>query len=106
VQPFAFGAEITPSKIGAPEGVGGALTKNGTVFSVVTGCTSPQAYATLLDAMLKLLSTNAPALAVANKEDTSNRLGFVTLTSINREITHAQRNKNAAQETTVGDTTR
>jgi len=51
------------------------------------------ANATLLDAMLKLLSTNAPALAVQNTEDTSDRLGFVTLTSINREITHAQQNK-------------
>ncbi|GAC1397879.1 MAG: hypothetical protein NVS4B12_15290 [Ktedonobacteraceae bacterium] len=49
--------------------------------------------ATLLDAMLKLLSTNAPALAVQNSEDSSDRLGFVTLTSINREITHAQKNQ-------------
>ncbi len=49
--------------------------------------------ATLLDAMLKLLSTNAPALAVQNTEDNSDRLGFVTLSSINREITHAQQNK-------------
>lgn len=50
------------------------------------------ANATLLDAMLKLLSTNAPALAVQNSEDSSDRLGFVTLTSINRVITHAQKN--------------
>ncbi len=49
--------------------------------------------ATLLDAMLKLLSTNAPALVVQNTEDTHDRLGFVTLASINREITHAQQNK-------------
>lgn len=51
------------------------------------------ANATLLDAMLKLLSTNAPALAVQNSEDSSQHLGFVTLASINREITHAQQNK-------------
>ncbi len=49
--------------------------------------------ATLLDAMLKLLSTNAPALSVQNSEDSSDRLGFVTLASINREITRAQQNK-------------
>jgi len=49
------------------------------------------AHATLLDAMLKLLSTNAPALAVQNPEDSTQRLGFITLASINREITHAQK---------------
>jgi len=51
------------------------------------------ANATLLDAMLKLLSTNAPALTIQNSEDTSHPLGFVTLNSINREITHAQQGK-------------
>ncbi len=49
--------------------------------------------ATLLDAMLKLLSTNAPALSVQITENSHDRLGFVTLASINREITHAQQNK-------------
>src|SRR5438552_9737630 len=38
--------------------------------------------ATLLEAMLKLLETNSPALAV---QDNSNRLGYVTLISINKE---------------------
>src|SRR3989440_895302 len=42
--------------------------------------------ATLLEAMLKLLETNAPALAVQDK-DTSEHLGFITLASINRELT-------------------
>ncbi len=71
-------------------------------WNEVPTCT---ANATLLDAMLKLLSTNAPALAVQNSEDSSDRLGFITLNSINREITHAQKNKmqyNAVPK--VGDT--
>jgi hypothetical protein len=34
--PFAFGAEITPAKIGAPEGVGGALEKHGTAYQQIT----------------------------------------------------------------------
>ena len=42
--------------------------------------------ATLLQAMLKLLETNAPALAVHDK-DTSTPIGYVTLASINSEIT-------------------
>src|SRR5881275_3110481 len=42
--------------------------------------------ATLLEAMLKLLETNAPALAVQNK-DTHESLGYITLASINHEIT-------------------
>jgi osmoprotectant transport system ATP-binding protein len=41
--------------------------------------------ATLLEAMLKLLETNAPALAVQDK-DTSEHLGFITLASINHEL--------------------
>src|SRR5437764_11358877 len=44
--------------------------------------------ATLLEAMLKLLETNSPALAVQDK-DNSDRLGYVTLSSINKEITKA-----------------
>ncbi len=42
--------------------------------------------ATLLEAMLKLLASNAPALAVQDK-DTSEHLGYITLSSINHEIT-------------------
>src|SRR5712691_4295544 len=44
--------------------------------------------ATLLEAMLKLLETNSPALAVQDK-DNSHLLGYVTLSSINKEITKA-----------------
>jgi osmoprotectant transport system ATP-binding protein len=42
--------------------------------------------ATLLEAMLKLLETNAPALAVQDK-DTQESLGYITLADINHEIT-------------------
>ena len=35
-RPFAFGAEITPAKIGAPEGVGGELGKSGTAYLRIT----------------------------------------------------------------------
>ncbi len=42
--------------------------------------------ATLLEAMLKLLQSNAPALAVQDKE-TSAHIGYITLASINAVIT-------------------
>src|SRR5579863_2842290 len=45
--------------------------------------------ATLLEAMLKLLETNAPALAVQDK-DTQDTLGYITLASIKHEITKSQ----------------
>ncbi|MBV8694760.1 MAG: ABC transporter ATP-binding protein [Chloroflexi bacterium] len=56
--------------------------------------------ATLLQAMLKLLETNAPALAVQDK-DTQQQLGFITLASINREITHAHGHKTERTETAI-----
>ncbi|MBV9691007.1 MAG: ABC transporter ATP-binding protein [Ktedonobacteraceae bacterium] len=56
--------------------------------------------ATLLQAMLKLLETNAPALAVQDK-DTQEKLGFITLASINREITHAHGHKTERTETAI-----
>ena len=55
---------------------------------------------TLLQAMLKLLETNAPALAVQRK-DTDNLLGYVTLTSINHEITRVRGNQTAPEETRI-----
>jgi osmoprotectant transport system ATP-binding protein len=56
--------------------------------------------ATLLNAMLKLLETNAPALTVKNK-DTNATLGYITLASINREIMYVRTNaKNADMEGT------
>ncbi len=56
--------------------------------------------ATLLDAMLKLLETNSPALAIQNK-DTSERLGYITLADINHEITKTRRNEAQPEETRI-----
>ncbi len=50
--------------------------------------------ATLLDALLKLLQTTSPALKVSNPQQQQN--GYITLESINAEITHAA--KSAARE--------
>jgi osmoprotectant transport system ATP-binding protein len=55
---------------------------------------------TLLQAMLKLLETNAPALAVQRK-DADTLLGYVTLTSINHAITRVRANQNAPEETHI-----
>jgi osmoprotectant transport system ATP-binding protein len=54
--------------------------------------------ATLLEAMLKLLETTAPALTVYDKE-THEALGSITLTSINHEITRSRQEKGALVET-------
>ena len=56
--------------------------------------------ATLLQAMLKLLETNAPALAIQDK-DTQEPLGYITLSSINREITKTRSNKGSLEETKI-----
>jgi len=56
--------------------------------------------ATLLEAMLKLLETNAPALAVQDK-DTSEHPGFITLSSINHEITKASHSESAGEATKI-----
>ena len=61
----------------------------------VPTCTSD---ATLLTAMLKLLETNAPALAVQEK-DTQNPLGYITLASINKEITKTPARETIPEET-------
>ena len=58
------------------------------------------ANATLLDAMLHLLKSNAPALAVEDK-DLQDPLGYITLASINHEITRTQSNKTTAEETRI-----
>ncbi|HJT59348.1 MAG TPA: ABC transporter ATP-binding protein [Ktedonobacteraceae bacterium] len=63
----------------------------------VPACSSD---ATLLQAMLKLLETNAPALAVQDK-DSPEPLGYITLASINREITKTQGNKTTLEETKI-----
>jgi osmoprotectant transport system ATP-binding protein len=56
--------------------------------------------ATLLEAMLKLLETNAPALAIQDK-DTSEHLGFITLSSINHEITKASHSESVSEATKI-----
>ncbi len=56
--------------------------------------------ATLLQAMLKLLETNAPALAIQDK-DTQKPLEYITLASINREITKTRSNKSSLEETKI-----
>src|SRR6266571_487922 len=56
--------------------------------------------ATLLEAMLKLLETNAPSLAVQDR-DTHELLGYITLASINHEITRMHSNETARAETII-----
>jgi osmoprotectant transport system ATP-binding protein len=56
--------------------------------------------ATLLEAMLKLIETNAPALAIQDK-DTQEPLGYITLASINQEITKTRSNKITPEETRI-----
>lgn len=56
--------------------------------------------ATLLQAMLKLLETNAPALSIVDP-NSQNHLGYITLASINHEITRMHRNETAREETTI-----
>jgi len=53
--------------------------------------------ATLLDAMLQLLQTHASALQVVDDE-THKTLGYITLASINREITATRKTVNQGQD--------
>src|SRR5579859_4924441 len=57
------------------------------------------ANSTLLDALLKLLSTNAPALLV-NDDNIENPQGYITLDSINHKITQLHQNHLVLQEAT------
>src|SRR5438876_7009437 len=56
--------------------------------------------ATLLTAMLNLLETNAPALSIQDK-DTSEHLGYVTLSSINHEITKTRHREPTGEATKI-----
>jgi osmoprotectant transport system ATP-binding protein len=56
--------------------------------------------ATLLQALLKLLETNAPAIAIQDPT-TQKQLGYLTLTSLNQEITHLRSNRSAPEETKI-----
>ncbi|HEX4207090.1 MAG TPA: ATP-binding cassette domain-containing protein [Ktedonobacteraceae bacterium] len=59
-----------------------------------------EADTTLLQAMLKLLQTNALALLVHDQESDST-LGYVTLTSINQQITQVRQASSASPEQTA-----
>ncbi len=54
--------------------------------------------ATLLQAMLKLLETNAPALSISDNQD---HREYITLASINREITSLRGKETTRAETTI-----
>jgi osmoprotectant transport system ATP-binding protein len=82
---------VTDALDGKPETVSSAH------WGDIPTCSSD---ATLLEAMLKLLETNAPALAVQNK-DTQQSLGYITLTSINHEITKTRSNIPKPEETRI-----
>ena len=56
--------------------------------------------ATLLDAMLNLLASNAPSLAVQN-HDNQELIGHVTLDSINHEITQVHAGTSVTEETKI-----
>jgi osmoprotectant transport system ATP-binding protein len=59
-----------------------------------------EAQGTLLDAMLQLLETNAPALAIQDT-GTQETLGYITLSSINRKITRLSGEDNVRDETAI-----
>jgi len=54
--------------------------------------------ATLLEAMLRLLETNAPALALQD-HGSQDPPGYITLASINQELTKTRRNTTSLEET-------
>jgi osmoprotectant transport system ATP-binding protein len=56
--------------------------------------------ATLLTAMLKLIETNAPALSVQDNA-TQQRLGYITLASINQEISRVKHGDTTREETKI-----
>jgi osmoprotectant transport system ATP-binding protein len=60
-----------------------------------------QSDATLLTAMLQLLQSNAPALAVNSNEDTQKPLGYVTLNSIHHEISQVRSHETTPEETVI-----
>lgn len=62
--------------------------------------TSISPEATLLEALLKLLETNAPSLTVQAK-DTDEPTGSVTLASINHYLTSVQRNRDVPAKTAI-----
>jgi hypothetical protein len=64
------------------------------------GLPTSDAQGTLLDAMLKLLETNAPALAIQS-QSTQETLGYITLSSINRKITQISQKESVHEGTAI-----
>jgi osmoprotectant transport system ATP-binding protein len=62
---------------------------------------SIEAESTLLDALLKLLETNASALAIKDPHQDQKQLGYITLASLNKEITHSRQRSTAPVETGI-----
>ncbi len=62
---------------------------------------SIEAESTLLDALLKLLETNASALAIKDPHQDQKQLGYITLASLNKEITHSRQRSTTPAETRI-----
>ncbi len=77
-----------------------ALESNPLGNGQANGLPTSEAEGTLLDAMLKLLETNAPALAVHNQH-TQETLGYITLNSINQKITQLPGKAHVPEETAI-----
>ncbi len=60
-----------------------------------------EAESTLLDALLKLLETNASALAIKDPHQDQRQLGYITLASLNKEITRSRQRSVAPAETGI-----
>jgi osmoprotectant transport system ATP-binding protein len=81
---------VVDALTGPPEAVSSAH------WGDLPNCTSSS---TLLDALLKLLSTNAPTLLV-NDDAAEKPLGYITLDSINHKITQLRKNHLVLQKAT------
>ena len=62
---------------------------------------SIEAESTLLDALLKLLETNASALAIKDPQQDQKQLGYITLASLNKEITRSRQRSTTPAETRI-----
>lgn len=74
-----------------PDYVSTSITSNGNL-------PTSTANTTLLEAMLRLLETNAPALVIQQSDPARDRPGYVTLTSINRAVSHLRQKASASGE--------
>ncbi|GAC1362381.1 MAG: hypothetical protein NVS2B12_23220 [Ktedonobacteraceae bacterium] len=59
------------------------------------------ATSTLLDALLKLLESNASALAIKDPQQDQRHLGYITLASLNKEITRSHQRSTTPEETHI-----